>query len=221
VEKSHLEFGDFAFEGRGPLGTVMVGIERKTLHDMLSCIEDARYAGHQRPGMKSMYDVSVLVVEGLARPHDPDGFLMEGFNGGVTWGYCKHRSTRAMYSKLARYLISVRLSGVYVEQARDPFHTAYTVHEWYQYFQRAWESHTSMLEMQKIVLPSLTGKPSLTRRWAKELDGIGVKGSEGAARMFKTPIALAEADELEWLRVPGIGVKTAQSIYREIHGMRK
>lgn len=221
VEKTTLEFGDFAFEGNGPYGRVAVGVERKTLHDMLSCIEDARYAGHQRPGMKGLYDISILMIEGNWRPHDPDGFLMEGFNNGVTWGFCKFRSQRTMYHKLYRYLISVQMSGVHVSYSRDPFHTAFNVVEWYQWFHKEWHNHDSMLEMQKIQLPGLMTKPSLVRRWAKELEGVGVKMSDLFARKFKTAYDLANADELDFLKVPGVGVKTAQAIYKEIHGGKR
>jgi ERCC4-type nuclease len=86
AEKADLQFGDFAFEGNGPDGTISIGVERKTLHDLLNCIDDARYAGHQRVGMKQMYTISYLLVEGHWRAHDPSGILMEGFNAGTTWG---------------------------------------------------------------------------------------------------------------------------------------
>lgn len=221
VEKTSLEFGDFAFEGNGQHGKVAVGIERKTLHDMLACIEDSRYAGHQRPGMRGLYDVSLLIVEGHWRPHDPDGFLMEGFNNGLSWGFCKFRSQRTMYHKIYRYLISVAMTGVHVIHSRDMFHTAFNIVEWFHWFQKSWQNHASMQEMQKLRIPSISGKPPLVRRWAAELEGVGMKTSDLAARHFKTPIQLATADEMQWLRIPGIGVKTAQAIYREVNGIRK
>lgn len=220
VEKSDLQFGDAAFEGRGPHGTISVGIERKALHDMLNCIDDARYAGHQRVGMKQMYDISVLMIEGHWKPHDGEGTLMEGYNGGVSWGYCKYRSQRTMYHKLYRYLISVSLTGVIVSYSRDMTHTAFNIVEWFHYFQKSWAAHTSMREIQKVQIPTLNAKPTLARRWAHDLEGIGVKHSEAAERIFKTPIALANADESEWLKIPGVGVKSAQAIVREIWGVK-
>lgn len=220
AELSDLQFGDFAFEGRGPLGTISVGIERKTLHDMLNCIDDARLAGHQLVGMKQMYTVRVVLLEGHWKPHDGEGFLMEGFNGGTSWGYCRYRSQRTLYSKLYRYLISLQLSGAIVVFSRDLFHTAYNVTEWYHYFQKKWDGHTALQELQKVNIPTLNFKPSLTRLWANDLSGVGMKMSELAERHFKTPIRLANADETEWLKLPGIGVKTAQSIVREIQGVR-
>lgn len=218
AEQADLQYGDAMFEGRGPLGTIAVGIERKSLHDMLTCIDDARYSAHQRIGMKQMYTVSALMVEGHWKPHDPQGLLMEGFHGGASWGYCSHGRSRTMYAKLYRYLISVALSGVIVSYSRDVWHTAFNICEWYHYFEKPWTGHTSLQELQKIAIPTLNAKPNLVRKWAADIEGIGTKLSEDAAKLFKKPITLANADESEWLRIPGIGVKSAQQIVREIWG---
>lgn len=220
-DEASLGYGDAAMEGHGPDGTISIGVERKTLHDMLNCIDDARYASHQRVGMAKMYSKSFLIIEGHWRPHDSEGFLMEGWAGGTSWGYCRYRSQRTMYSKLYRYLISVALSGIIITYSRDLKHTAINICEIFHYFQKRWQDHTSLLEVQKLAIPSMNGKPTLVRRWASDLEGIGVKHSMDAERLFKTPIALAESDEREWLRVPGVGVKTAQSIIKEIHGYPK
>jgi ERCC4-type nuclease len=222
VQREALAFGDACFEGNGPQGTMLIGIELKKLHDMLTCIDDARYSAHQRTGMAQMYRVSILNLQGLWRPHDQSDLLMEGHiarTGELVWAYCRPAGRTVMYSKLRRYLFSVTLSGVHVTYTRDVAHTAQDIIEWYWYFQKKWRDHTALLEMQKLNIPSLTGKPSLVRRWAADLEGIGVKLSDDAARIFKRPITLATADEVDWVRVPGVGVKTAQSIWREIHGL--
>lgn len=220
TELSDLQYADAAFEGRGPEGTIAIGVERKTLHDLLNCIDDGRLSGHQLIGMKNMYDIRVVIVEGHWKPHEPQGILMEGFNGGTSWGYCRYRSQRTLYSKVYRYLISLSLSGAIVTYSRDLWHTSYNVHEWFHYFQKKWDDHTSMKELHKIAVPSLSFKPSLVRKWAQDLTDIGTKKGDLAARHFRKPITLAQADESEWLKIPGVGVKTAQSIVREIWGNR-
>lgn len=220
AQLSDLEYGDFAFEGNGPVGSWMVGVERKTLHDMLNCIDDSRY-NIQRVGMRQMYGCSILAVEGHWRPHDPSGVLMEGFNGGVSWGYCRYRSQRTMYAKLQRYLFSVQLSGVLYVPSRDKWQTAYNVCELFHYFQKRWQDHTSLTELQKIAIPQMTYQPSLVRKWANDIEGVGTKLSELAARHFRIPLKLANADESDWLRIPGIGIKTAQDIIRQVWGTRR
>ncbi len=212
-----LDFGDFAIEGNGPDGKIMIGIERKRLHDMLSCIDDSRYAAHQRPGMMAAYSKSFLLVEGHWRPHDRDGTLMEGFRGGSVWGQCKYRSSRTMYSKLRRYLFSISLSGVVVIYSRDIVQTAIDICEIYHYFQKPWEKHTSLLELQKLAIPDVTGAPSLCRKWANALTNIGAKYSIEAEKVFgRSAIKLAKGSEQDWLRIPGIGVATARNVIKEI-----
>lgn len=217
-EETNLEYGDAYFEGNGPNSRINIGFERKTLHDMLHSIDDNRYAAHQMPGMAQMYDKSFLIIEGLWKPHE-DGTLMEGFKGGSIWGQCKHGTNRVMYAKLRRYLYSIQLAGVVVIYTRDIFQTAYDICEAYHYFSKSWSGHTSLLELQKLAMPSLIGeKASICRQWASALTDVGTKFSLEAEKLFKSsPIKLATSNEVDWLRIPRIGVKLARNIIREIN----
>lgn len=220
-DKWSLEFADAAFEGNGPEGRILIGVERKSLHDMLNCIDDARYVAHQKIGMQSMYAKSFLIVEGCWRPHDPDGWLMEGFDGGARWGFCRYRSRQTLYSKLRRYLFSVSLSGVIVLYTRDLWHTSYDICELYTYFQKQWDSHTSLIEVQKLAIPDMMGKPSLVRKWAADIEDVGVKLSLEAEKYFRTPINLANSLVDDWLALPRVGIKTAQNIMDQIRGKKR
>lgn len=224
-----LEYGDACFEGNGPNGTIAVGIERKTLHDMLNCIEDARYAAYQRPGMMQLYSKSFLFIEGLWEPGEGGiytGKIMQGFRKGQSWGPLKTAGNRqVLYSKLFRYLVSVALSGVVVIPSYHIVHTAYNICELYHYFSKPWRAHTSLIECQKLAIPDLRVKPPLVRRWANELEEIGVVFSLAAEEYFKTPIRLANSDESDWVRLVGegnkhLGIGTAQKIVKEIRGWK-
>lgn len=217
-DKAPLQYGDACFVGKGPEGDLAVGVERKTLHDMLSCIEDSRYTAHQRLGMKRLYNVSFLVIEGMWRPRE-DGQMMESRDG-CTWFVCRPHGKPIMYRNLRRYLFSIMYSGVVVLYTRNIYHTAHDICELFHYHSKPWHKHTSLLEIQKLAIPQLTGKPKLVRKWAQDIDGIGSKFGEEAARLFKTPIRLANSEEKDWLKIPGIGVKTAQEIVKEIYGYR-
>lgn len=215
AQEADLPYGDFAFDGVWQGSPVCVGVERKRVHDMLRCIDDSRYNETQRVGMARLYDISYLIVEGYFKAHDPYGHLMESHDG-CHWYDCRPGGQRVMYHKLRRYLFSVQHSGVYVLFSKDMFQTAYDIHELYHYYQK--RKHTSMLQMQTYNIPSLNGKPSLTRRWAFSLEGVGEVHSQAAEELFKTPLALANSSVEEWLAVPGIGPKTARSIIAEIEG---
>lgn len=216
-----LPYGDAAFQGNGPDGIIQVGIERKRLHDMLKCIDDSRYTGHQRVGMSQRYKASFLILEGLWRPHSESGLLMEGFfdkEGRLRWAYCRPGGQNVMCYKLSRYLMSVSLANVNITCTWDMAHTAYAVVDAYWYFQKRWSDHTSMRQMHSLVIPTLNTQPSLVRKWAFNIEGVGTDKSAHADNIFRTPVQLANASESDWLKISGMGVKTAQSIVRQING---
>lgn len=225
-ESCELPYGDACFEGRGLKGPVSVGIERKTLNDMLNCIDDARYSGHQYIGMGKLYSPghAFMCLEGMWAPGNGngwDGTLMQGYRGGQSWGPLKTSlggTRKTLYSKLYRYMISVARAGVIITQSNDLFHTAYNICELYQYFQK--KNHTSMMEIHKPAIPVMNGKPTLTRKWADAIESIGVVYGTQATQMFKTPHALANSDESDWMRIEGIGPATAKKIVREIRGWK-
>lgn len=220
AEKSQLPFGDACFEGNGPKGRIAVGVERKRLSDILNCIDDSRYAAHQKPGLKQLYQINVLIIEGVWKPDSATGYLMECISS-LTWRPYRYRSQMTRYSKLFRYLLSVQLSGTPVIITRDIEHTAFNIVEMYHYFQKKWDDHTSLLEVQKIAIPDMNRRASLVRRWASDLDGIGVKMSQDAEKLFQSGYKLAMADETDWMKIKGIAVGTAQSIVRQIQGRYK
>jgi ERCC4-type nuclease len=99
------------------------------------------------------------------------------------------------------------------------WHTAYDIVELYHYYQK--RKHTSMLDIHKPAIATLTSKAPLVRKWAEDLEGIGQTHGVAAARLFKTPIALANSEPYEWMGIPRIGEKTAEDIYRQIQGFKR
>lgn len=218
-ELTHLEYGDVCFAGKGPKGEITIGVELKRLHDMLGCIDDSRYSAHQRPGMMQMYDKSFLMVEGHWRNHE-EGWLMEGFQGGASWGFCKYRTSRVMYSKLYRYLLSVGFSGVTVLYSRDIVQTAYNIGEVYHWFSKKWENHTSLIDVQKLAIPAMDMQASLVRKAAAQITDVGAKFSLHAEKIFRNLHRLANSSEQDWMKIPRLGIGTAQQIVREINTNR-
>ena len=65
VEITTLEYGDIAFEGKGPNDTtVSVGVEYKQLGEFVQSLRTERLTGHQMLGMRDVYDYCWLLVEG-------------------------------------------------------------------------------------------------------------------------------------------------------------
>lgn len=229
--REKLEFADAYFEGNGPEGQVRIGVERKRIQDMLDCIDDGRFTGHQRIGMSEFYRFRFVIIEGYWKPDRKTGTLLEGHakpDGTLYWSSDRPGGgKRVRYSKLRRYLFSMSLAGMVVMYSRDVAQTAFDITELYHYFRKPWRDHTAMLAMAEgyhlqnpwdslASLPTLAKHPTLVREWAAKLPGIGVKLSEDAERVFKTPLKLATADEMDWLKIPGVGVPMAQKIVRSI-----
>lgn len=225
-EKTSLASGDACFEGQGPEGLTGIGVERKRLRDMLDSINSGRL-NEQRGRMTGPYGFSFLILEGYWRPDIRTGILMRGLpqpDGKMVWtDQWGQGMSRQMYYKLRRYLFSVSLAGMHVLYTRDVAHTAYDITELYHYFQKPWREHKSMLAMhqQSVTIPTLNRRAGLTRRWAFELAGVGMQYSEDAERVFRTPRVLANSEERDWMRIPGIGPKTAIEIVKEIGGYKR
>jgi ERCC4-type nuclease len=66
AELVELEFADVAFSGLGTKGaSVDIGVELKTLNDLVGSLRSGRLAGHQLPGLRTKYEHAWLIVEGL------------------------------------------------------------------------------------------------------------------------------------------------------------
>lgn len=224
AELSVLDSADICFDGNGPGGRISIGVERKTLHDMLRCIDTGNY-NEQARRMRNHYNKVMLMVEGRWKCHE-QGYLMEGwpnkYNDQISWGFCKPYGHHVYFSKLYNYLLSVANTGVTVTYPTDLYQLAQHINNTYRYYHKKWTDHTSTVTNTDVMLPTLDPKgPSLTRLWANCLDGVGVKYSIEAERVFRRPIKLATADEIQWLAIEGIGVPTARRIVREINEGRK
>lgn len=237
-EKAALDAADACFEGMGPEGQVLIGVERKKVQEALDCIDTGRLGGFQLPKMRRMYRFRFVLIEGTWRPNVKTGFLERMIvkpDGKVWWTDELGGGGKAMYHKLRRYLFSVTMAGAHVLYTQDILHTAFDITELYHWFQKPWHKHESMNQMysgkawdtqvkqseELVMIPTIDRRPSLVRQWAADINGVGVKLSADAERVFKTPLALATADETEWMDVPGIGMKMAADIVRQIHGGKR
>lgn len=105
-----LEFGDCAFGGYGPGGDrLRIGVERKTLDDLLACLRSNRFAGHQLPGLLHTYDVVYLLLEGVYRP-DPHTGVLQAFRRG-TWVDAGWTRSRMMYTDFDGFLTTIEQRG--------------------------------------------------------------------------------------------------------------
>lgn len=212
-----MEFGDFCWEGKGPEGAPwLVGVERKVIGDLLSCMTTNRFTDHQLPGMLATYNVSYLIVEGMCKYDLTDG-VFKVYKGGV-WAPAGFSQRVFRASEVLGFLNTLTImTGVHVIRTQSDRETASTLLALYYWWtSKDFEQHRSHLQAGTKV--QLLGRMSLLRRWAKELPGIGYDRSKSVEQHFKSPIAMATSTPEDWLQIPGVGKTLAN---KAVEAMRK
>lgn len=230
---------DVHFTGRGPNNTrTTIGVELSKYSDFISKLRSGRFHGQKGEGktqlssMLELYDEVWILVYGAYKPNPNTNALQvmrRDTSGRYGWVDYRAGSKQPIpYTYHERFLHSPSLTSIpklrtwrvwTIEEA------AYWIGEvLYPLRQRAYESHRSLHALDhSITLPSLApDTPAHIRKAAgiaKEFPGLRDKRAVVAAEWFDGDIrAMINADEKEWLKVPGIGPVIAAGIVRYIRG---
>lgn len=223
--------GDFCFAGQLSGNLVSVGIERKTLSDLLNSFYSGRLTGLQAPRMREYHDVSYLIVEGTYRSNPDTGLLEEASRGG--WGPPRGIRGRQpmLYSTLDHFLNSITvLAGVHVLRCSGERQTVAQIISTWAWFDKS--EHKSFKQFYHSPPPTaLLYEPEeaataeyrahMLRLFAKELPGIGWERSQMVVDRFGTIRQAVEAPPQEWQIKgeqgrPGIGPRTAERVANAI-----
>jgi len=217
IELRRMEFGDFAFLGNGGDGPTFIGIERKAVRDLLNSITTGRLSGHQLVGLLDTYSWVYLIVEGMWRFNPTNGLLED--RRGNSWCPISLGSRRFMAREMLGYLntLAVR-AGVIVLYSKDKMETVHIIVSIYRWWQKEWKDHSSHLARNKIPIKVSLVRPSMVRRMAAELPGVGWGKSAAVAERFPNMVELAGATIKEWSSIPGIGKKLSQKIVKSLKG---
>lgn len=228
----NLTSADFAFYGQGPEGECRVGVERKTVQEMVGLASRKRLVGHQLPRMTQRYRFRFLFIEGLTRIDPRWGSLersQEIKNGRLTmWveaGWGRERNTFEQYFK---HNLTLRLRAtMHLIPTADKTETAHALHALYRWFQKDWKDHKSHLKIDEVLPDSaILDERTVKRQLFAQIPGIGWERSFVISKKFgnrsiaETLAWMAGADVEGWMDVLNIkeGRKTAQTIVRTLHG---
>ena len=204
VSVMRLGYGDVMFIGNGPQGVQWpVGIERKTIGDLLASIRSGR-AATQVDGMRNSYYVVYLVVEGLMKA-DGSGKLL-------VWRGHEWQPSGMEYTAVVNFLNTLAiLADVKLIRTTSLSETGQTVVAlWHWWTDKAWEDHRSHLV--PIQKPITFRPPSLLRRVAAELPNVSWKRSKAIEEHFRSVKEMVNAPIEDWKAIDGIGEKIAQRI---------
>lgn len=218
LELGELGYGDVQIEGRGPEGCpVLVGVEYKKLGDLAQCIDNGRLVGHQLPGMLECYGDVWLLVEGIWR---------EGKSGavevprGAYWNPLRTGTGSFSALALQSFILTLQVKlGVKVMQTGTSTQTVSwlsALNRWWT--GKEWEEHRAHLNFDNSAALALISRPSLVRRMAKELPGVGWDRSGKVSRHFASVVEMANAPQVEWETISGIGKGTARKVVEALNG---
>jgi len=224
VVVQQMEFGDAAFIGNGPDGPIKVGIELKTIKDLINGMQTKRLAGHQIPGLLETYGRTYLVVEGFYRAGRPSGILEMPY--GRRWRGFYAGKRPIFWADVEKFLTGLEEVGVRLRRTRTPHETARVIAQVLQgFWNKDYAAHRS-LDVVYTAQPLLNRDDEATARIRRVLvalkSGVGDGRSKDVARAFGSIYGLVTADVNAWSGVEGIGktiaAKTVQAIRAEIPG---
>ena len=214
AKEENLHFGDYAFMGNGPDGKVLVGIERKSITDLINSIISGRLSGHQLPGLTKTFEYPYLLVEGIWKL-DYEGRVMI-LRGPNNWA-----THNILGAALWNYFNTITwFARVVVVRVGTPTETISWIKAAYNWWMKEWEDHDALQDARiRLRAAGPWGTPlNLTTRMAAQLDGVGVKRAIEVARQFPSPRSMVNADENEWLEINGIGRKLARESVKACKG---
>lgn len=234
---TRMDYADISFLGVGPEGDpVGIGVEVKTLRDVLSCIADGRFAGHQLPGLIQSYDQVWLLIAGLWRANAKTGMLEYRKRKG-TWEEASVGTRRFMARDLMTWLMTIEIKGgirsVRVPDWGDAVVWLSALYGWWN--SKGWDGHNSHLvfhdgsrhgtpykrdRASQMVMSlsdrALLNRPTLTRMIAAQLPNVGWTRSAPLAKRYRTVEELIGATPEELMEIEGIGPKIAQEIWTSL-----
>ncbi len=216
VQEIELPFGDMAFSGNGPDDIPwLIGFERKTIPDMIGVIHDGRLAGHQLPGLCRAYNKVYLVVEGEHRSGAGGELLVRR---GRDWAPPPGKPIQ--HTAVENWLTTMEMcAGLFLKETDHISDTASFIFQRYLWFQKSWDEHRSHLafdDSNQLREMLQTDWPTVARRIAKELPGVGWKRSKAVEAFFGDTLTMICAPVSQWLQIEGIGQITAEKVWKAI-----
>lgn len=218
-----LTFGDVSFMGSGPEGVpVPVGIELKLVPDALDCMQTGRFAAHQLPGMRKIYQDCWLIIEGRFR-RNPRTEILE-IPCGKGWMSASHNRQSFTWHEFKKWQTTIRIQGGFrIEYTYDRVETAALIVSLYSWWQNPWDNHSSLKVFNTSDSGPLTvslNRITQARRLINAIDGVGWDRSYALEKHFGSleGLMLATPEQLAQFTCNGrkLGISLGKKIYEAL-----
>lgn len=211
------------------------GVEYKKINDILDCMVDGRFAGHQLIGLINHYDRIYLLAEmGNTRWDRRTGTLqrwrptsggkgqwLDVMRGGRAFAF---RDLEHWYSTFEEF---AQLRVVHTKNEHDSARWVTSKYSWWT--GKRYDEHKSMCQFHVPPPPvAAFSKPGVVRRVAKEFNDVGWERSGPIAAHFGTVARMINAPAEEWASIEvgtnrigvthTVGKNRAVKIVNEING---
>lgn len=211
ADLTRLRAGDAMIVGKGPGGRpVLVGIEFKSVADLIQSIDNGRLQGKQLPEMLADYDDTWLLTYGDYRCSD-HGDLQTKIRGKWTeYVYGGKDGAALPYVYLEAFLHTAAQVGV---RHRHIYGTPRDAALWIgglaRWWNKPWEKHGGMKTLDSPgrpgLMPDVDRGTHLRARVAACLPGLGYKRAVAVAERFGSVRQMILAGGDEWTEVEGVG----------------
>lgn len=212
-ELTRLDSADACIVGNGADGTILVGVEIKSIWDLLSSMGTGRLQATQIPAMLDTYQVNWLLYYGEYRPGD-DGRLM--LRKGAGWKSMKLGKRPVPYGYLESFLCDMAAIGFNIKHTHDVRTAAVWLGALHRWWSKRWTDHKGMRTLDHSreisLMPGMTPEIHLRAKVAAQLPGVGFERAISAARHFASVVDMVTATSDEWARIPGIGKVIGKAI---------
>lgn len=211
-EVTRLDAGDFMFMGNGPNGNyVSVGVERKRVKDLLNSISTGRLSGHQLIQMSQSFNYCYLLVEGQLKMNSETGVLEYRKNKPIKLG-----SRTFTYREVTKFLNTLAvMCGIRIWRTRNMRETGAWLTYMFNWWSKDWDKHSAHQQYQEETFYLV--KPPFINRVMRELAGVREVRGDELAKVFNSMDKLMGASVEDFQEVKGVGKKTAESIWKELH----
>lgn len=220
-ELCRLDSGDVCFVGNGPEGPLMVGIEVKSVWDVLASSATGRLQATQITTMLDEYDVCWLLYYGEYRPASGTNHLRVKGERGKWRTATLGRDTPLPFSYIEKLLMDLAATGVRVKHVPDKQQAAMWIRFLYDWWSKPWDKHKGLRTFdnsrQVSLLPGMDDAMLRRARVASCLPGLGFEKAVVAAQRFGTIREMLEATQEDWMSIHGIGPTLSKGIVRAVN----